>query len=241
MLLSCCWVLNNSVVELLLSCCWVGVGFSAPLLLSCCWVVVGLVLGGWIVVVVVVSGNAPRVFLSLFHIIVRSHFGSITCRLVLPPSAMSEYTLAVHVGDVKWNEEWTFENPPNDLVPLLKYYDWTEYGWKCKECDQTATRGHTGGNKHTNMVWRVHQTQGALRAGYTAATGGGGEGSWAAAAARVGGGAERAAESSGCGSGGAAVGQQLDRIEAAIAKLGTELEKVREQLARLELSTVPYQ
>ena len=26
MLLSCCWVLNNSVVELLLSCCWVGVG-----------------------------------------------------------------------------------------------------------------------------------------------------------------------------------------------------------------------
>jgi hypothetical protein len=156
---------------------------------------------------------------------------------------MSEYTLAVHVGDVKCNEEWTFENPPNDLVPLLKYYDWTEYGWKCKECDQTATRGHTGGKRHTNMVWREHQKQGALRAGYTAAKCGGDEGSWAAAAARVGGGAERAAESSGCGSGGAAVGtqQQLDRIEAAIAKLGTELEKVREQLARLELSTVTIQ
>ena len=41
----------------------------------------------------------------------------------------------------------------------------------------------------------------------------------------------------------AAVGtqQQLDRIEAAIAKLGTELEKVREQLVRLEHSTVLYQ
>ena len=85
-------------------------------------------------------------------------------------------------------------------------------------------------------------------AGYTAASGGGDEGSWAAVAARVGNGA---AGSSGGGSGGAscaaspaiaAVGtqQQLDRIEAAIAKLGTELEKVREQLARLELSTVPY-
>ena len=159
---------------------------------------------------------------------------------MLPPSAMAEYTLAVQTTD-KWNEEWTLENPPNDLEPLLKYYEWTEWGWKCKECGQTATRGHTGAKKHTNMVWREQQKQGALRAGYTAARGGGDEGSWAAAAARVGGGAERAAESSGCGSGGAAVGQQLDRIEAAIAKLGTELEQVREQLARLELSRVPYQ
>ena len=154
------------------------------MLLSCCWVVVGLVLGGWIVVVVVVSGNAPRVFLSLFHIIVRSHFGSSTCRLVLPPSAMAEYTLAVQTTD-KWNEEWTLENPPNDLEPLLKYYEWTEWGWKCKECDQTATRGHTGAKKHTNMVWREQQKQGALRAGYTAARGGGDGGSWAAVAARV--------------------------------------------------------
>ena len=37
LLLGCCWILGNSVVELLL---------------GCCWVVVGLVLGGWIVVVV---------------------------------------------------------------------------------------------------------------------------------------------------------------------------------------------
>jgi phage shock protein A len=99
------------------------------------------------------------------------------------------------------------------------------------------------------MVWREHQKQWALRAGYTAAKCGGDEGSWATAAARVGNGA---AESSGCGSGGAsfaaspaiaAVGtqQQLDRIEAAIAKLGTELEKVREQLDRLELSMVTIQ
>ena len=110
---------------MLLGCCWVVVGFSATLLLSCCWVVVGLVLGGWIVVVVVVSRNVPRVFLSLFHIIVRSHFGSITCRLVLPPSAMSEYTVAVPAGDVWGVEaEWTFDNPPDDLVPRWKFYEW---------------------------------------------------------------------------------------------------------------------
>jgi hypothetical protein len=99
------------------------------------------------------------------------------------------------------------------------------------------------------MVWRERQEQGAVQAGFTAARYGGGEGSWAAAAAAADNGA---AGSSGCGSGGeggaaspaiAAVGiqQQLDRIEAAIAKLGTELEKVREQLARLELSRVPFQ
>ena len=96
---------------------------------------------------------------------------------------MAEYTLALQTTD-KW-DEWTFENPPNDLEPLLKYYDWTEWGWHCKECDQTATRGHTGAKKQTNMVWREQQKQGALRAGYTAARGGGDEGSWAAVAARV--------------------------------------------------------
>ena len=199
-------------------------------------------LGGWIVVVVVVSGNVPRVLLSLFHIIVRSHFGSITCRLVLPPSAMSEWTVAVQAGDV-WDglAEWAFYNPPSDLVPLGRYYEWKTWGWHCRQCNMTASRSHTGGKKHTNMVWREHQTQGAVQAGFTAAGCGGDEGSWAAAAARVGGGAERAAASSGSGSGGAAVDQQLDRIEAAIAKLGTELEQVREQLARLELSRVPFQ
>ena len=65
---------------------------------------------------------------------------------------MAEYTLALQTTD-KW-DEWTFENPPNDIEPLLKYSDWTEWGWHCKECDQTATRGHTGAKKHTNMVWR---------------------------------------------------------------------------------------
>ena len=154
---------------------------------------------------------------------------------------MAEYTLALQTTD-RW-DEWTFENPPSDLEPLLKYYDWTEWGWHCKECDQTATRGHTGSKKNLNMVWMEQQKQGAVRAGYTAAKGGGDGGSLAG---------NGAAGSSGGGSGGAscaaspaiaAVGtqQQLDRIEAAIAKLGTELEKVREQLARLELSTVPYQ
>ena len=155
---------------------------------------------------------------------------------------MSEYTVAAPAGDVWGVEaEWTFDNPPDDLVPLWKYYDWKSWGWHCRQCNSTTTRGHTGGKKHTNMVWREHQKQGALRAGYTAAKCGGDEGSWAAAAARVGGGAERAAASSGSGSGGAAVDQQLDSIEAAIAKLGTELEQVREQLARLELSRVPFQ
>ena len=99
------------------------------------------------------------------------------------------------------------------------------------------------------MVWREQQKQGALRAGYTAARGGGDGGSWAAVAARAGNGA---AGSSGGGSGGAscaaspaiaAVGtqQQLDRMEAAIEKLGTQLDKMREQLARLELAKVLYQ
>ena len=112
--------------------------------------------------------------------------------------------------------------------------------------------GHSwphGAKKHTNMVWREQQKQGALNLGYTAARGGGDGGSWAAVGARAGNGA---AGSSGGGSGGAscaaspaiaAVGtqQQLDRMEAAIAKLGTELEKVREQLVRLEHSTALYQ
>ena len=99
------------------------------------------------------------------------------------------------------------------------------------------------------MVWRERQEQGAVQAGFTAARYGGGEGSWAAAAAAAGNGA---AGSSGCGSGGeggaaspaiAAVGtqQQLDRIEAAIAKLGTELEKMREQLNRLEFENDLWQ
>ena len=112
--------------------------------------------------------------------------------------------------------------------------------------------GHSrphGWQKHTNMVWRERQEHGAVQAGFTAARYGGGEGSWAAAAAAADNGA---AGSSGCGSGGeggaaspaiAAVGiqQQLDRIEAAIAKLGTELEKMREQLNRLEFENDLWQ
>ena len=186
----------------------------------------------------------------MFHIIVRSHFGSITCRLVLPPSAMSEYTVAVQAVDV-WDveAEWTFDNPPDHLVPLWKYYEWKSRGWHCKMCNQPATRGHTGAKKHTNMVWREQQKQGALNLGYTAARGGGDGGSWAAVGAPVGNGA---AGSSGGTNGGAswaaspaiaAVGtqQQLDRMEAAIERLGTQLEKMREQLARLELANVLYQ
>ena len=185
--------------------------------------------------------------LSLFHIIVRSHFGSITCRLVLPPSAMSEYMLAVQNEDDVWvvGAEWTVDNPPNDLVPLCKYYEWRTWGWHCRLCNMNANRSHTSGKKHSNMVWREHQEQGAVQAGFTAARFGGGEGSCAAAAAAA---DNEAAGSSGCGSGGgggatrpaiAAVGtqQQLDRMEAAIAKLGAELEKMREQLLRLEINS----
>ena len=169
---------------------------------------------------------------------------------MLPPSAMSEYTVAVPAGDVWGVEaERTFDNPPDDLVPLWKYYEWKTWGWHCRKCDMTASRSHSGGKQHKSMVWREHQEQGAVQAGFTAARYGGGEGSWAAAAAAAGNGA---AGSSGCGSGGeggaaspaiAAVGtqQQLDRIEAAIAKLGAELEKMREQLCRLELANVLLQ
>jgi hypothetical protein len=188
--------------------------------------------------------------LSLFHIIVRSHFGSITCRLVLPPSAMSEYTVAVQNDDVWGVEaEWAFSNPPDDLVPLWKYYEWKTWGWHCRQCNMTASRSHTSGKKHTNMVWREHQEQGAVQAGFPAARFGGGEGSCAAAAAAA---DNEAAGSSGCGSGGgggatrpaiAAVGtqQQLDRMEAAIAKLGTELEKISVQHAMLEIKTDHWQ
>ena len=169
---------------------------------------------------------------------------------MLPPSAMSEYTVAVPAGDVWGVEaEWTFDNPPDDLLPLWKYYEWKSWGWHCRMCDMTASRSHSGGKKHKNMVWRERQEQGAVQAGFTAARYGGGEGSWATAAAAAGNGA---AGSSGCGSGGeggaaspaiAAVGtqQQLDRIEAAIAKLGTELEKMREQLNRLEFENDLWQ
>ena len=156
--------------------------------------------------------------------------------------------LALQTVVDQW-DDWTLENPPNDLQPLQKYYDWTEWGWHCKMCNQTATRGHTGAKKHTNMVWREQQKQGALNLGYTAARGGGDGGSWAAVGAPVGNGA---AGSSGGTNGGAswaaspaiaAVGtqQQLDRMEAAIERLGTQLEKMREQLARLELANVLYQ
>ena len=171
--------------------------------------------------------------------------------------------------------EWTQQNPPNDIWPLLDYYEWkTGSGWYCKMCKCDASRSHTGGKKHLGKVWYAQQEQQAQMAGYVAAGGGGGGGSWAAAAAAAPGNGSAGISGSGGssgsaaspaigvvaggsgsgGSGGSAASpaiavvqtqQQLDRIEAAIAKhcteTKTELEIIKEQLARLELSTVLFQ
>ena len=158
-------------------------------------------------------------------------------------------TLALPSPTDTW-EEWTLAKPPNDLEPLRDYYESKGWGWHCKKCNQPATRGHTDGKRHVNMAWTQREQQGAVRAGYTAAWettagGGGGGGSWAAVAAAAAG--NGAAGSSGCGSGGsgcaanpaiAAVGtQQLDRIEALLAKLVADMEQVKEQLDRIEYTT----
>ena len=178
-----------------------------------------------------------------------SHFGSSTCRLVLPPSSWPcnrlRSTMAATDYMQWWPAEWTLQNPPTDLKPLTDYYEWDlRGGWRCKKCNQPATRGHTDGRKHQNMAWAENQHQGAVRAGYAAAgepTAGGGGVSIMDAAA----GYAAAVEPTAGGGGGesscpaspaiaAVVIQQLDRIEAAVARLVAELEQVKEQLNMIQ-------
>lgn len=60
-------------------------------------------------------------------------------------------------------EEISFHNPPNDISPLLEFYEWQDDNsrWYCKMCFLGATAGHLKNRKHCNKVWSEKEKQAA--------------------------------------------------------------------------------
>ena len=60
-------------------------------------------------------------------------------------------------------EEISYNNPPNDISPLLEFYEWQDDNsrWYCKMCFIGATAGHLKNRKHCNKVWSEKEKQAA--------------------------------------------------------------------------------